>query len=309
MKRLLYLAAFAATLTACTNDDSSVSDRVEAKITAGVGVNTRASETTWEAGDAIGVYVTGVTGTTEGTTSTMASLYTNAKYTISSGANTSSATFSADAADKIYFQDSQETVTFAAYCPYQSDATAVTVNTQTGNASADAQREIDLLYASGAQASKKSPAINFTGDNEFRHVMSRLELTVKLGTGFDSETLPTGATVKLSGLVHEGTLVLTGENAGSVTHDASAKAVSDWDVTSSLSSLILVPQDLSKTPLTVAITVDGQTYSNSTSINPSMQPGTSYSYSITVNRNGLTVSGSTISPWVSVAGDNGEATL
>lgn len=309
MKRLLYLAAIAATLTACTNDDAPVSSLVEAKVTAGVGVSTRASETTWDAGDAIGVYVTAVSGTSEGNTSTMASLYTNAKYTIASGANTSSATFAAESADKIFFQDSQETVTFAAYYPYQSDASAISVDTQTGNASATAQKSIDLLYASGAQASKSTPAINFTGTNEFRHVMSRLELTVKLGTGFSSETLPADATVKLSGLVHEGTLALTGGNAGSVVHDSAAKAVSDWDVTSAYSSLILVPQNLSQSPLTVAITVGGQTYTNSSSINPDMQPGTSYSYSITVNMSGLSISGSTISPWDKVTGNDGEATL
>jgi hypothetical protein len=309
MKKFLLFAAVAASLAACTSDDTTVADdRVEAQITAGVGSGTRASDTTWGANDVIGVYVTGVEGTSAGATSTMASLYTNAKYTIASGANTQSASFAADAGNKIYFQDSNETVTFAAYYPYQADASAITIDTRSNNTAA-AQPDIDLLYASGAKASKAAPAVSFTGDNEFRHVMSRLALTIKLGTGFSSESLPADATVKLSGLVHEGTFSLTGENAGKALPKADAEAVADWDVTASYGSLILLPQDLSEAPLTVAITVDGQTFSNSTNICPNMKPGTSYSYGITVNMSGLAITGSTISKWDPVEGDDGEATL
>jgi hypothetical protein len=298
-----------AAFTACSNDDNTATDeRVEAKITAGVGELTRATGATWEEGDVIGVYVTDVTGTTEGYQSTMASLYKNVKYTLASGANTGTATFSAASADRIFFQDNNETVTFAAYGPYQADASSITIDTEKNN-TADTQKSIDLIYASGAKASKASPEIAFKGENEFRHVMSKLILNIKLGTGFSSETLPSDAKIELSGLIHKGTFSLTGDNAGKAVPDSSATAVANWDVTSSYGSLILLPQDLSKTPLTIAITINGQTYKNSVSITPNMQPGTSYSYNISVALTGISVTGSTIAEWESGTGGDGKATL
>lgn len=309
-KKLWVIAAMATALTACSNNDEIENERVEAQVTAGVGVTTRMSGTTWEADDVIGVYVTGVTGTTEGFISKMESIYRNAKYVLSRGANSGNATFTAEESDKIYFQDSNETVTFSAYYPYQNIPWNISIDTKNYN-TAGGQKKIDFLHATGATASKSSPAISFTGDHEFHHVMSRLMLNIKCSTvdGFESTSLPADARVTLSGLVHEGTLDFHFNNIGVPQLKAGAAAVADWDVTSSFGSLILLPQDLSAAPLTIAITVNGQTYKNSTSICPRMEPGTAYSYNITLRKTGMTISGCTISDWRQSNGGDGDATL
>ena len=66
-------------------------------------------------------------------------------------------------------------------------------------------------------------------------------------------------------------------------------------------SLILLPQELSSNPLDVAVTINGQTYRNNTTINQDLEPGNSYTYTITVKKTGLVVSGCTITGWT----DNG----
>ena len=58
---------------------------------------------------------------TEAQTSNMEELYKNVKYTTT--ANTASAAnFTAPEGQGIFFQDASETVTFAAYAPYQASA-------------------------------------------------------------------------------------------------------------------------------------------------------------------------------------------
>lgn len=297
--------------TACSNTDEELAtdQRVEARITAGVGTLTRASGTTWSATDEVGIYVTDVTPTTEGEASDIAELYTNARYTIGSGAGTGSATLTAASEEeKIYFQSATEVVTFAAYCPYQADASSIAIHTEAAQ-TAELQPTIDYLYASGAQASKGAPTVAFTGTHQFEHILSQLSLSITLGDGFDTTTLPDDAVVTLGGLVHAGTLALTGAQAGRAVLDAEAQAVSDWDISQSYGGLIVLPQDLSAAPLELAITVGGQTFRNATSIAPNMQPGTAYHYNITVNLTGLVVSGSTIKDWTAGEGGSGEATL
>jgi len=59
---------------------------------------------------------------------------------------------------------------------------------------------------------------------------------------------------------------------------------------------ILYPQSLGSA-LTFKAVIDGQTYVNRTDINPALAAGTSYSYTITVKKTELEVSGATITDW------------
>jgi hypothetical protein len=312
MAAMLAVAPFAA----CSDSEeilpeSSAETLTEAQITAGLKDNiTRASGSNWEAGDSIGVFVCGVTNTTAGRTSVMASMYHNVKYQVALKDNQASvAELEAASETRIFFQDSQEIVTFAAYYPYSATITEKNRTLSIHTTDQSKQKSFDVLYASGAQASKDKSAVAFTGDYAFSHVLSKLCINLSLGTGFPTGTSLEGATVKLSGLVQEGSMSLEGTTAGQAMVSSSASALKDWDVSKYYGSLILLPQDLSQSPLTLAITLDGQTYKNATLIAPKMQPGYSYTYNITVNLTGLTLSGSTINAWTSGTGGEGSATL
>lgn len=328
------IATVATMLAACSNDENEVNNGpVEARITAGVsGPSTRAVDDTWTLNENIGVRVASVTGTPTNITSTMAGSYKNVKYIASTLANEKKTATFTPATAGIFFQDASETVTFTAYAPYQESAAdalpgtegVVDVNTDgsVDNTQAGNQEKIDFLFASEATASKSNPTVTFakeddSNDHSFKHKMARLQLELKVSTdnGFAADDILKGGNIfKLSGLKHSGTFnVTTGEAV------ATGNVTNDWVITSfkhtdtgnvRTYSLILLPQNVSTSGLKLAITIDGQVYTTKdNAINPNLEAGHSYLYTITAKKAGLVVDGCTITPWVSSSIDGGDATM
>lgn len=305
MKTLKYITfAFAAlSLAACNNDEAPAANGVAAKISAGLSTSTRAVDGNWNA-DAIGVMVV------DAPTSNMEALYKNVRYsTTSTGAV---ADFTCPAADGIFFQDANETVTFAAYAPYQQSAAnalpgtaadgIISVDTENNN-TAQLQESIDFLWASGAVASRKSPQVTFAkvsdqADYSFHHKMSRIVVSFATSTddGFEADDILDVTNYTLAGLVHTGTFnVVTG--AATATGTQKPVAINNWNSTTvgnvvSFKGIIL-PQTAY---VAFDITLFGQHYSSG--VFPStFEPGKTYSYTLTLKKTGLKVVGSTITDW------------
>lgn len=326
---LFILGAAALAFASCSNEEEAMvtGGPVAAQVTAGVnGPATRAIDNQWEQ-DAIGVMVTDVTGTTTGVTSVMADKYKNVKYTTTAN-NAEAATFTAEAGQGIFFQDASETVTFAAYAPYQESAAdalpgtdgVIAKNTSSQN-TRDKQKAFDFIYASGATASQGSPKVEFKDGNQFKHKMARLIIKVKTSEtdGFSASEVAGGAYF-LDGLKHDGTFsVITGE--AKVTGEA--ETVTDWSLSeNSIKTVnrennevtftsILFPQN----PTTrgggpdypFKAIIGGQTYK--ATISPALEAGKSYTYTITVKKTGLVVSGCTIEGWGDEVTGSGDATM
>ncbi|WP_106830110.1 fimbrillin family protein [Parabacteroides pacaensis] len=344
MKAKYLLIATAATLLAACSNDENVTDNgpVEARVTAGFGAMSRAVNTddTWARNDEIGVMVTKVEQSGgSGTTSGMVDRYKNVKYITEQGGGT--ATFkAAEAGQGIFFQDATETVTFAAYYPYQTstDAStlpgAITVNTKDNNTDAK-QAKIDFLFATGATASKSSPAVEFKDNSatpgatncQFLHKMAQLKLVIVGSTadGFTEEEAKAvcagASTYKLGGLKHEGAFTLE-VSSGTATGTAASTGTADgdWNITGCMKkdeesaykrtyTLVLLPQDCSSSALTFQATIGGQTYKNTTDITPNLKAGNTYTYTITAKKKGLEVSGCTIKAWTSNDDKSGDATM
>nr|WP_325287627.1 fimbrillin family protein [uncultured Bacteroides sp.] len=300
--KYLFFAATVLSLAACSGDDENMgvnNGPVAAQITAGLNVPaTRAENQIWGDNDAIGVTVTAAPA------SDMEAMYRNVEYTISTGKNTQSATFTS--ATGIYFQDKNETVTFSAYFPYQSGLAENGIISQedisTMQTDATTQETIDYLYDDNVTATQTTPSVNFT----FEHKMTKLILIVKTGVGFNPSEIVTGWSFNLGGLIHKGTF---NTNTGVATADATASPVSAWDITDNRCDvksddgtrtyiMYLYPQTLTSSGLSFSATYDGQTYTTQAgAINPELVAGNSYEYTITVNQTGLIVSGCTIEPW------------
>lgn len=325
MKKFFLFATAALALAACSNDDGNLvgnSGPVEARITAGVsGSTTRAIDNQWEK-DEIGVMVKSVTGTTEGITSVMANMYKNVKYS-TTASSSAAANFQPAEGNGIFFQDANETVTFLAYGPYQASTAynalpginsdgVISASTAVQN-DRDKQKAIDYIFATGATASRAKSTVEFKGDNAFKHKMSRLVIMVKPGGDvIMADFAKLGTNFALNGLKHNGTFKVT-------TGEASATGqVSDWSLTEKsllaksqsayTFTSILYPQTLGSA-LTFKATIDGQNYVNKTDINPALAAGMSYTYTITVKKTGLTVSGCTIENWGNGSTGSGDATM
>ena len=317
MKKYILFAATVLALAACSNDEENLTDGpVEARISAGVNTpETRAINNLWEA-DEIGVMVT------KAESSDMAELYKNVKYATTAG-NATSANFTAEG-DGIFFQDANETVTFAAYAPYQTSAANVLPGTDgviSGSTAEQSTREkqkaFDYIYASGATASRSNPTVEFKEGNAFAHKMTRLILIVKTSTqhGFTAGQVTNGE-YSLSGLKHEGTFDV---KSGTAAANTEGKTTNDWSLTTNslktdgeteqmTFTSILYPQTPGST-LTFKAVINGQTYTNNTNINPALAAGKSYTYTITVKKLGLEVSGCTIEDWGNGTGGSGDATM
>lgn len=346
--KYLMIATVATMLAACSNDENEVNNGpVEARITAGMGAETRAvndNPSTWTTNDHIGVMVTKVTAGSGSTTSDMVSRYKNVDY--KSNTNGETAGFAVETAGTgIFFQDATETATFAAYYPYTSSTNAstlpgtdgaITIDTQNNNTDVK-QATIDFLFASGATASKGEPTVEFKDNSstsggincQFQHKMAQLKLIV-VGSTADGFTVDeakavcaAGSDYELGGLIHEGTFTLAVPIDGTATGIAattSASAVDNWNIKSCMHTdsentytrtytLILFPQNCSSSALSFTATIGGQTYTNKGDISPNLEAGNTYEYTITVKKKGLTVSGCTIKGWGTGSTGSGDAIM
>ena len=279
--RFFAFAALALSLAACTNDNEvtdngPVAARINAEISNAVA--TRASGTTWDENDRIGL--TGI-GTQ----------YDNVPYIMNGG------TFKEDG-EPIYFHTTEEVV-FRAYYPY--DENGKTLKAATDGEAQKNQPKIDFLYATGATASTHNPTVNFTDgtkaggkDCSFHHCMSQITLTFVAGDGVSFSAIqPESYT--LSGLVLTGSFDTTTGIAK--TDDGAQAANLDMPIGSQLtSSVILFPQTVTALPLYVKY--NGERYKATLNIpEGALQAGNNYTYTVKVRNRGIEVSQATIAAW------------
>ena len=174
--KFLYIAAAALLFAACANEEDGIGNSgpvaatVQADISNNIKTRGTADNNSWTAGDAIGVYVTS-TGYTTGD---------NKKYVTTNGDGTFEA---ADNNNIIYFKDNKET-TFSAYYPYSESLTDGKMDWNMAEVEENQPCMADVLFASGATASKASPIVNFTDiEHRFKHCMSLVEFKIKPGQG------------------------------------------------------------------------------------------------------------------------------
>ena len=290
--RFFALAALALSLSACTQDNEILNGNpVAAQFTANIAPATRASGTTWTAGDRIGITDIGND-----------SQYGNVPFILKNG--------KFEAEGKVIYIEDTKTHTFRAYYPYNAVGGILTATTDA--TAQQNQPAIDFLFASGATGDKNNPVVSFTDktakggeDNSFHHRMSRITLTFEAGDGVNfSVVKPERYT--LDGLLLTGTFntadgIATADN-GAQTGEL-AMNLADGNLTS---SVILFPQTVASLPLVV--NYKGQEYHATLTVpEGALQAGNNYTYTVKVNATGLTLEGCTIGDWADGGGESGAA--
>lgn len=174
-------------LPGCSEDGENTPQptdgRVALEATSGIRMNTRAYDNTWEAEDAIGIYMLDG-GATDGDG--------NHKYTTAETAKTGS--FTAAEGQTLYFPVNGDARDFTAYYPYretlkEGNVYTVDVKNQTP------QKDIDLMGAAKVTGKDKNdPKVAFV----FTHKLVKLAITIKAdGTSLTDDDLA-GTTVSLS---------------------------------------------------------------------------------------------------------------
>ena len=285
--RFFALAALALTLVACNNDNENLNgDPVAAQFTADIAPATRASGTTWTAGDRIGITDIGND-----------SQYGNVPFILKNG--------KFEAEGKVIYIEDTKTHTFRAYYPYNAVGGILAATTDA--TAQQNQPAIDFLFASGATGDKNNPVVSFTDktakggeDNSFHHRMSQITLTFEAGDGVNfSVVKPERYT--LDGLLLTGTFntadgIATADN-GAQTGEL-AMNLADGVLTS---SIILFPQTVASLPLVV--NYKGQEYhATLTMPEGALQAGNNYTYTVKVRNKVLEVSEATIAKWNDIDG-------
>ena len=306
--RFLCIAAAALLFAACANDEDGIGNNgpvaatVKADISNNIKTRGTADNNSWTAGDAIGVYATS-SGYTTGD---------NKKYVTTNGDGTFEA---ADNNNIIYFKDNKET-TFSAYYPYNKFLTDGKMNWNMAEVEANLPCEADVLFASGATASKASPTVKFTdAEHRFKHCMSLVKFVIKPGFGIDqAENILLG--IRLNGIYKTGKFdtktgaIVPGQYRTSFPYTFNTS----FDKESSV-EVIMLPQSLENDIM--EIEVDLQVGDEYNTYKASLQPttdyqfkgGYKYTYVITVNNTKITVAEANILEWETAPQGNLDAEL
>ena len=285
--RFFALAMLALALVACNNDNENLNgDPVAAQFTADIAPATRASGTTWTAGDRIGITDIGND-----------SQYGNVPFILKNG--------KFEAEGKVIYIEDTKTHTFRAYYPYNAVGGILTATTDA--TAQQNQPAIDFLFASGATGDKDSPVVSFTdktdkggADNSFHHRMSQITLTFEAGAGVDfSQVKPERYTLdglKLTGTFNTDDGIATADN-GAQTGELTME-LADGNLTS---SVILFPQTAASLSLTV--NYRSQNYRATLTVpEGALQAGNNYTYTVKIRNKGFEVSEATIAKWNDVDG-------
>ena len=293
--RFLYIAAAALLFAACANEEDGIGNNgpVAATVQADIVKNiTRATtDDTWSKNDAIGVYATS-SGNTTGD---------NKKYVTTNGDGTFEA---ADNNNTIYFKNNEET-TFSAYYPYNKFLTDGKMNWNIAEVEANQPCKADVLFASGATASKASPIVNFTDiEHRFKHCMSLVEFKIKPGQGVKDNNYKFNR-LNMKGIFISGKFdTRTGSVEAAGDRETLTRFFNDVSFESEESfAYIMLPQSLesNKMDIEIYLLLNDSEVKYTTSITPTtngqFEGGKKYTYNITVKNTGITIEYANIVPW------------
>lgn len=295
--RFLYIAAAALLFAACANEEDGISNNgpvaatVQADISNNIKTRGTADNNSWTAGDAIGVYASS-SGYTTGD---------NKKYVTTNGDGTFEA---ADNNNIIYFKDNKET-TFSAYYPYSESLTDGKMDWNMAEVKENQPCMADVLFASGATASKASPIVNFTDiEHRFKHCMSLVEFKIKPRQGVIYNNYKFNR-LELKGIFTSGKFdTRTGSVETAGDRATLTRVFNDVPFESEESfAYIMLPQSLesNKMDMDIYLLLNDSEVKYTTSISPStngqFEGGKKYTYNITVKNTGITIEDANIFPW------------
>ena len=225
MKRTLIFLACSLLLISCESKTPQPETKIAADFSCTISQPTRAHDSTWDPGDAIGIFML------DGQTA----LSTNSHYVTTAG----DGAFLPSGADQtIYFPDQEDTkVDFIAYYPYKDTQTGYLYPIDITDQS-DQDALILLTADKITGRDHTAPAISFT----FRHRMTRLEFTIINGEGLTAEELE-GIEITITELATKGNYDINKEAFTATDEKSTLPMLIDESGTLALATIIPAEKD------------------------------------------------------------------
>lgn len=259
----------ACSVSSCSSDFDTIGREDGNEVVLHASTDLRATATSWDAGDCIGVYMKTSGTTLSGTALTGSTA--NVSYTTASGNGLFTATSS-----KLFFPHDGSKVDFVAYYPFSAGVTAgvypVNVKDQTKEAN------IDLMYADnmqGVNANSGAAVLNF------KHQLARVKLTINASDGKDL----TGLTATLNNIPTTADFNLANGTFANLSATGDVKMNVNGTGASVVATAFIIPNaSLSGTkPLSVTLNLpNGKTQKANLALDLTLEKGKNYVYTLNV---------------------------
>lgn len=270
--KYLAMAAVAAGLTACSNDGDLNTGRYEMTFCFGHPSTARVTETAFEKGDAVGLFVT-----EHGTPLEIGGNFLTNEKMVFDGTNWASSR-------KLYWDAGFFNV--YSYYPYAENIPSITdyafevsadQRANPGAEGIDGYEASDFLYASYLKYAASSTPVNMM----FRHLMSKLTIRLVKGEDYEGD-LPENALVEIHNTVPKATIDL---EAGVATKDAYAtvKTIKARQESASTYTAIIVPQRMPNRVPLIEISTSGVSYLFESKF--TFKPGTHHIVNLVIDDN------------------------
>ena len=249
MKRLLTCVALITIMVGCKEPLPEEPIIPDGKLPINLSLSTtRANDSSYEAGDQIGLYVANYADGAATQLANSGNHVNNMQFTLNDNSWTP--------ATKIYWKDKSTRADFYAYYPYQStvaDVTAMPVSVQADQSSEDNYWASDLLWGKTSGVAPTESAVNIATS----HTLSNLLIYVEPGYGFTAESLAAAnVSVEINNVKTAGTLNLTN---GVVTASGESGTITPWN-TGEYYRALVVPQTVADETTLITVTVDGKAH-------------------------------------------------
>lgn len=286
LNTLVALCGLAVLATSCSSDDSTTpaTSRVALKVSSGT-ISTRATDTSWDANDNIGIVLFNAGTKTVATGSAGQSIY---KYVTEKG---DGSFYASDEANTAYYPTEEAKVDVAAFYPYSTpDAdTKVSINT----ASQTSLSAIDFM------ASNKD--LSHNSDNpevalNFRHELTKLNIVIDNSDPTAANVDMTGATVKVCGTATSAKWSVADSTLSDIS-DIKDITVPATIVDSKLSgTAIILPTAAGKGVEITVATTNGETFHAPLDATTELKASTANTLKVHLSRVECSIS-TTVTPW------------
>ena len=276
MKKLIALASIATMLFSCTKEELSTPNAEKLPINISVDFETRADDTSFAAGDSVGIYVVNYNGTTAGTLQAAGNQADNAKFTFDGAAWESENT--------IYWKDKSTATDFYAYYPYSS---SVNIAAQPFAVKADQSAETnfwasDFLWGKSTNVAPTAGAVAI----QTKHSLSRMVVNIKPGSGFTTSAWNAATkSVKICSVKSSAAINLA---TGVATATGEAGEIVPMATSATAFKAMMVPQTVAADSKFIVINVDGTDYVYRTGF--TFKANTQHTFSVTINKGASKVS-------------------